>query len=80
MSDDYTPIDCDLYERYELAIMHRETLFIRWRDAGGMTHLETLLPFDLRARDGEEFLYTRTAAGEERVLRLDRILEARERP
>ncbi|HEX7046164.1 MAG TPA: transcriptional antiterminator, Rof [Gammaproteobacteria bacterium] len=79
MTDDYVPIDCDVYERYELAIMHRETLFIRWRDTGGMTHLELLQPVDLRARDGEEFLHTRTADGAERILRLDSIVEVRER-
>jgi len=73
----HTPVDCDLHERYELAIMHRETLFIRWRDADGLTHLEHLRPFDLRARAGEEFLFARTISGEERVLKLDAIAEAR---
>lgn len=77
MTDDYTPIDCDLYERYELAIMHRERLFIRWRDTAGLTHLETLMPYDLRASHGEEYLHTRTPDGQERVLRLDAITEVR---
>ena len=77
MSSAYTPIDCDLYERYELAIMHRETLFLRWRDADGLTHLEHLTPTDLRARAGEEFLHARTADGGNRVLRLDAIVEVR---
>lgn len=77
MTSDYTPIDCDLYERYELAIMHRETLFIRWRDAAGLTHLEQLVPTDLRAHAGEEFLHARTVAGENRVLRLDAVAEVR---
>ncbi|HEX6929308.1 MAG TPA: transcriptional antiterminator, Rof [Gammaproteobacteria bacterium] len=77
MTDDYVPIDCDLYERYELAIMHRETLFIRWRDAAGMIHLEPLQPVDLRARNGEEYLHTRTADGQKRVLRLDAIMDVR---
>lgn len=77
MSNGYNPIDCDLYERYELAIMHRETLFIRWRDAGGLTHLEQLQPLDLKALEGEEFLHARTRNGEARVLRLDQINEVR---
>lgn len=77
MTEDYTPIDCDLYERYELAIMHRETLFIRWQDADGLTHVESLRPLDLRARSGEEFLHARGPDGAERVLRLDRIVEVR---
>lgn len=77
MTSGYIPIDCDLYERYELAIMHRETLFIRWRDAAGLTHLEHLVPTDLRAQGGEEFLHARTLAGDSRVLRLDAIAEVR---
>ncbi len=77
---DYSPIDCDVYERYELAIMHRETLFIRWRDDGGLTHLEHLVPLDLRAQSGEEFLHAKTAAGDARVIRLDRIVEVHRSP
>lgn len=79
MTDDYTPIDCDVYERFELAVMHRESLFIRWRDSDGVTHMEWLQPFDLRARAGEEFLHSRTPAGDERVLRLDCITGIRSR-
>ncbi|HEX6929986.1 MAG TPA: transcriptional antiterminator, Rof [Gammaproteobacteria bacterium] len=71
------PVNCDLHERYELAVMHRETLFIRWRDADGLTHLENLRPVDLRARGGEEFLHAVTVDGEPRVLRLDTITEVR---
>lgn len=77
MTDDYKPIDCGLYERYELAIMHGETLLIRWRDANGLNHLERLRPVDLRASQGEEFLHALTESGEKRVLRLDCIAAAR---
>ncbi|MBZ0071845.1 MAG: hypothetical protein WCY26_05550 [Thiohalobacteraceae bacterium] len=73
---DYVPIDCGLYSEYELAIMHRQRLRIRWRDAQGMTHLETLLPRDLQTRSGEEFLIATTAARETLEIRLDRIAEA----
>ena len=76
-NDKYTPIDCGRYEYYELAIMHRQTLFVRWRGEDGVTHLEQLEPRDLRTRDSEEFLCALTVDGHERLLRLDRITEAR---
>lgn len=73
---DYEPIDCDLYERYELAIMHRRLLLVRWRGRNGLLYLERLKPVDLRVRAGTEFLHALTLTGEERVLRLDAIIKA----
>lgn len=73
---DYKPIDCELYERYELAIMHREMLLVCWRDTDGLAHLEKLKPIDLRVSDGIEFLYALTESGGERALRLDSIIKA----
>lgn len=74
---DYKPIDCGLYERYELAIMHRQVLLTCWRGPDGLARLECLKPFDLRVRDGVEFLHALTLTGEERVLRLDSITRAK---
>lgn len=73
---DYTPIDCDRYSEYELAIMRKWKLRIGWRDARGLTHIETLVPRDLQTRHGEEFLIAETAAGERLEIRLDQITEA----
>lgn len=70
---DYRPIPCALYSQYEIAILHRTPLRIRWRDANGVTYLETLTLEDLVTRDGEEFLVAHNAAGEARRLRLDRV-------
>ena len=70
---DYQPIACDLYSRYELAVMHRTKLTLCWRGNDGLAHLETLLPEDLETRNGEEFLVARTGAGAQLRLRLDRI-------
>jgi Rho-binding antiterminator len=70
---DYQPIACDLYSRYELAVMHRTKLTLCWRDSDGLAHLETLLPEDLVTRNGEEFLVARTVAGAQLRLRLDQI-------
>ena len=53
---DYTPIDCGLYSRYELAILRRRRLRLSWRVAGGLTRIDTVTPIDLETRSGEEFL------------------------
>ncbi|MDV3238858.1 MAG: transcriptional antiterminator, Rof [Gammaproteobacteria bacterium] len=74
---DYVPIDCGLHSEYELAIMRRQKLRIRWRDAQGMTHIETLLPRDLQTRSGEEFLIAETPENAMLEIRLDRIVETR---
>lgn len=74
---DYTPIDCDRYSEYELAILRKRRLRICWRDTEAVTHVEMLLPRDLQTRHGEEFLIAENAAGEQLEIRLDRITEAK---
>ena len=71
---DYVSIPCDLYSRYELAILHDERLCISWRSGEGMVHVETLQPRDLQTRDGVEYLIAETCAHEHREVRLDRII------
>lgn len=71
---DYQPISCALYSQYEVAVLHRTPLRVRWRDAAGVVHLETLTPEDLETRNGEEFLLAHTAAGEPRRVRLDQLV------
>lgn len=71
----YTPIDCDLYSEYELAIMHRQHLRVHWRDEHGADHLGVLLPLDLRTEPTkEEFLLARDIEGNALRIRLDRIV------
>lgn len=70
---DYTPIDCGLHDRYELAVMQRRTVALRWRDAAGATFAESVLPVDLFTRAGEEFMRVRRADGSETTIRLDFI-------
>lgn len=70
---DYRPIPCALYSQYEVAVLHRTPLRLRWRDSSGVVHLEVLTPEDLETRNGEEFLVARTASGEQRRLRLDQL-------
>ena len=81
MSDDqdYTPIDCGLYSRYELAIMRGWALRITWEDATGMSHIELLHPRDLQTRDHAEYLIAERGDGERIEIRLDRIREAQRR-
>ena len=78
MSDDndYTPIDCGLYSEYELLIMRRTRLRVHWRDADGNDHMEMLRPTDLQTRQGQEFMYAVTESGDERCIRLDRIIKS----
>ncbi len=73
---DYTPIDCEIYAKYELAIMHRQRLRLAWRDPNGASHLEIMLPVDLETRDHAEYLHALNGHGEARVLRLDWIIRA----
>lgn len=79
MSEDegeYTPIPCTVYSGYELAIMHRQWLRVAWQDPGDGHHVGALLPLDLQARAGAEFLIARTDDGRILRLRLDRIRSA----
>jgi transcriptional antiterminator Rof (Rho-off) len=70
---DYIPIDCTLYNRYELAIMHRQKLRLTWCDPKGNWHLETVLPLNLQTRHHAEYLQLRTMTGAELEIRLDQI-------
>lgn len=73
--DDYRPIDCGLYSEYEVAIMHCETLRLRWRDSKGMDHIDRVVPTDLQTRNHCEYLIATDCADDSRLdIRLDRII------
>ncbi|MGD2056120.1 MAG: transcriptional antiterminator, Rof [Gammaproteobacteria bacterium] len=72
---DYLPIDCGRYSEYELAILQRRRLLLGWRDCAGTLHMEWLRPVDLRSRKGAEFLRVVDHAGDEREIRLDRLIQ-----
>ena len=74
---DYKPVDCAFYSRFELAILRRQRLLVSWHDTDGVSHLETLVPRDLKTREGAEYLLAETLAGGRLRLRLDRIQSAR---
>ena len=73
MMTEYTTVDCGLHSAYELAIMRRDRIKLGWRDTAGATHLETVIPVDLRTRSNEEFLVVSVTDGTQREIRLDRI-------
>jgi len=75
--DDYRPVDCATYCRYELAILRRQPLMLRWRDDAGIVHLGVVLPRDLRTSRGVEYLEAEDSDGRPLCLRLDAIAASR---
>lgn len=73
MSDAYAPIPCALYSEYELTILRRRRLRLRWRE-DNVIHARVVLPLDLETRHHQEFLLGRTEHGEHLRIRLDRIV------
>ncbi len=72
----YQPVSCADHSAWELAIMHRTPLTLRWHSGSGETLVMTLQPLDLRAERGVgEFLIARDEAGQEHRIRLDRIID-----
>jgi len=70
---EYTPIDCQLYSEYELAILQRRQLRIFWQDKDGLAHMDVVMPLDLQTRSGAEYLFARGRAGDTLRLRFDHI-------
>ncbi|MBT3308034.1 MAG: transcriptional antiterminator, Rof [Gammaproteobacteria bacterium] len=73
-STDYIPISCARHSEYELAIMHRSLLQLRWEMEDGSITSDQLLPIDLTTRKQGEFLLARTPQQQEIEIRLDKIL------
>lgn len=70
MSDEYRPIPCASHERLEFAVLKREWLDIRVKQGEHAGH-HRLLPLDVYAHEGVEWLEAQTEAGERLKLRLD---------
>jgi len=71
-SPDYRPIDCGIYSRLEVAILHHTPIACAWRDERGAHHEATLLPRDLCTRDRAEYLIAGGPDGQIEI-RLDRV-------
>lgn len=70
----YVPIACVEHERLEFAVLRRQRLRLDFINEQGMTETRVILPTDVGTREGAEWLNFRTEAGEEKVIRLDRIV------
>jgi Rho-binding antiterminator len=64
----YRPIACADHERLEFAALTRQWLDLTVDGTG-----VRLMPLDVYARDGAEWLDARDEAGETRTIRLDRV-------
>lgn len=73
----YRPVPCDIYDHFEIAIIHRKHMRLAWRNRR-CTKLETVKPLDLRTFRGGEYLIAEAMNGCKMALRLDRIQAAEE--
>jgi Rho-binding antiterminator len=74
--DTYTPIDCDLYSEYEVAILHRQRMRLKWQDDEGNEHTEVVMPQDLKTEEHREYLIATGTDGSPLRIRLDHIHKA----
>lgn len=72
MNETYQPISCVNHERLEFAVLKRQWLEVNVRH-GEHAGLHRLLPLDVYARDGVEWLEAQTKSGGIMTLRLDQI-------
>ncbi len=72
MSTSYTPITCSLHDEYEIAIMKKVHLAVKWLDEKGDAHTGSVLPVDLKVENKEEFLVF-IDTDKELCIRLDKI-------
>lgn len=68
----YAPIACARYSEYEVAILHRQKLRLRWSE-NNVVYEQVVLPLDLKTEHHEEFLICRDDMGAPHTIRLDRI-------
>ena len=53
MSKQYKPIACSLHDTYEVAIMQKKHLNIKWLDDNGESHTDKVLPKDILVKNKE---------------------------
>lgn len=70
--DPYAPIACARYSEYEVAILHRQKLHLRWRE-NNVHYDQVVQPLDLKTANHEEFLIFRNNTGATLTIRLDHI-------
>ncbi len=70
--DPYAPIACARYSEYEVAILHRQKLHLRWQE-NNVHYDQVVQPLDLKTANHEEFLICRNNTGATLTIRLDHI-------
>lgn len=73
MTNPYIPIACSLHDEYEIAIMQKKYLDIKWSDDDGGLHTVKVLPTDILVKDKQEFLIADTQDNTALCIRLDKI-------
>jgi len=73
MTNSYKSIACALHDEYEIAIMHKKYLKIRWSDDAGEQRTAKVLPKDIQVEDRQEFLIADSQDHNELRIRLDKI-------
>jgi transcriptional antiterminator Rof (Rho-off) len=73
MSEPYIPIACSLHDQYEIAIMHKKHLKIKWSDESNVSHTASVLPTDILVKDRQEFLLAEGEDDEDLCIRLDKV-------
>ena len=76
-NDTYLPISCELHSQYELAIMHKNKLFLSWLTEGKQVTETGVSPLDVKTKNKAEFLIAVTADNKNLCIRLDHITEMR---
>jgi Rho-binding antiterminator len=72
LNEAYRPISCASHERLEFAVLKRQWLEVMVKQ-GEHAGRHRLLPLDVYAREGLEWLEAQTESGEKLKLRLDWI-------
>ena len=73
MTEPYQAISCALHDVYEIAVMHKQHLNIKWTDDRGERHTTKVMPKDIVVKNREEFLIAIAQDGEELCIRLDMV-------
>lgn len=74
MTNDYVPIDCDQHSVLELLAMRRTSVVALVREDNGAPGSVEGAVIDVHARDGAEYLVLLGGGGNQRSVRLDRLL------
>lgn len=76
MSDNYKPVSCETHSQYELAIMRNQQLRISWQLQADKSITEILKPYNIITSQNSEYLLAHDTNGQDKKIRLDKIIEA----